>query len=140
MASAGKPSTLNTDHQSILLVDDEVFLLDLVREILEEVGYDVTALANGAAAFQAFSAAPSKFDLVIADERMPGLSGTDLSERILQIRSDVPIILHTDYPTSTSVKRAEAIGVSAIVSKSYSMSQLITHIRRLLHPGSRTDR
>ena len=122
----------STNHASILVVDDEEFLLDLVREILEEVGYKVTALASSVAAFHLFSAAPSKFDLVVADEKMPGLSGIDLSEQILRIRPDVPVILHTDYSDQESMKRARAIGVKAIVGKSSNMAQLITYIRRLL--------
>ncbi|MGA2110134.1 MAG: response regulator [Syntrophorhabdales bacterium] len=117
---------------SILVVDDEEFLLALVREILEEVGYKVTALASSVAAFHLFSAAPSKFDLVVADEKMPVLSGIDLSEQILEIRPDVPVILHTDYPDQASVRKARAIGVRAIIGKSSNMSQLITYIRRLL--------
>jgi len=123
---------LNTSCARILLVDDEEFILDILREILEEVGYEVTAQTSSIAAFHLFSSAPSKFDLVIADEKMPELSGTDLSEQILEIRPDVPIILHTDYPDAASVKRAQAIGVRAIVGKSFSMNQLISHVRRLL--------
>lgn len=76
-----------------------MFLLDLIREILEEVGYEVTAQANGVAGFRLFSAAPSKFDLAIADEKMPGLSGTDLSEQMLEIRPDVPLYSTPITPT-----------------------------------------
>lgn len=119
-------------NASILVVDDEKFLLDLVREILEEAGYRVTALASSVSAFHLFSAAPSKFDLVIADERMPELSGTALSEQILEIRPDIPIILHTDYPDPVSRTKARAIGVRAIVGKSGGMNDLVTHVRRLL--------
>jgi DNA-binding NtrC family response regulator len=130
MTQARISSSLNTSHPRILLVDDEEYLLDLVREILEEAGYEVTAQTSSVAAFHLFSAAPSTFDLVIADERMPELSGTDLSEQILGVRPDIPIILYTDYPDA--VKSAQTIGVRTIVSKSISMNQLITDVRRLL--------
>ena len=123
-------SSVSTSHARILLVDDEEYLLDLVREILEEAGYEVTARTSSVAAFHLFSAAPSGFDLVIADQKMPELSGTDLSEQILEIRPDIPIILYTDYPDA--VERAQSIGVKTIVSKSISMNQLITDVRRLL--------
>jgi len=130
MTLAKISSSLNASHARILLVDDEKYLLDLVREILEEAGYEVTAQTSSVTAFHLFSAAPSTFDLVIADERMPELAGTDLSEQILKIRPDIPIILYTDYPNA--VKRAQTIGVRSIVSKSISMNQLITDVRRLL--------
>ena len=132
MTQAKTSSGPNTNHPKILLVDDEEFLLDLVREILEAAGYEVTAQTSSLAALGRFSVAPSEFDLVIADGKMPELSGMDLSERILEIRPDIPIILYTDYPDAASVKRALSTGVRAIVGKSISMSQLITHVRSLL--------
>ena len=124
---------MSTEPARILLVDDEEFLLDLVREILEEAGYNVTALTNSTVAFQTFSQAPSSFDLVISDERMPNLSGTGLSEQILGIRPDVPVILFTDYLDAKSAKRAHAIGVRAIIGKSLNMRELIAYVRRFLN-------
>ncbi len=132
MEPAKPPSAKKTRQSRILLVDDDEFLLDIIREILEEAGYEVTALASSMAAFRVFSAAPSEFDLVITDEKMPELSGTDLSEQILKVRPDVPIVLHTDYPDTASINRSRAIGVRAVISKSLNMNQLITSIRSLL--------
>ncbi len=132
MTQTGTSSEQDTSHSKILLVDDEEFLLELVREILEEAGYEVTAQTSSVAALNLFSATPSKFDLVIADGKMPELSGMDLSERLLEIRPGIPIILYTDYPDAASVKRALSKGVRAIVGKSISMSQLIAQVRRLL--------
>jgi two-component system, cell cycle sensor histidine kinase and response regulator CckA len=126
------PSAPGTHDARILLVDDEKFLLELIREILEEGGYTVTALTDSVAAFHRFAASPLEFDLVISDEKMPGLSGTDLSRQILEIRPNLPVILYTDYPDAAAVKRARAMGVRAIVGKSSNMNLLITHIRHLL--------
>jgi len=124
-------STATTYNLRILVVDDEEMLLELIREVLEEVGYEVTALANSEAAFYRFAASPLEFDLVVADEKMPGLSGTDLSEKILSMRPGIPVILYTDYPDAASVKRARTGGVRAIIGKSYDMKQLIVQIRRI---------
>jgi CheY-like chemotaxis protein len=126
------PLSRRGPRPKILLVDDEEFFLDLVREILEEAGYEVTALANSALALNLFSVTPSEFDLVVVDEKMPGLTGTDLCEQMLEIRPDIRVILHTDYLNPASAKRARAAGVKAVVGKSYRMSPLITRIRRLL--------
>jgi CheY-like chemotaxis protein/3-hydroxymyristoyl/3-hydroxydecanoyl-(acyl carrier protein) dehydratase len=125
-------SSPNTSRARILVVDDEEYLIDLLREILEAAGYEVTALTSSIAAFRLFSEAPSRFDLVIADEKMPELSGTDLSEQMLEIRPDIPIILYTDYPGAASVKRAQTIATMTIVSKSINMNRLIADVRRLL--------
>jgi CheY-like chemotaxis protein len=126
------PLSRRGPRPKILLVDDEEFFLDLVREILEEAGYEVTALANSALALNLFSVTPSEFDLVVVDEKMPELTGTDLCEQMLEIRPDIRVILHTDYLNPASAKRARAAGVKAVVGKSYRMSPLITRIRRLL--------
>ena len=123
----------NTRHR-ILVVDDDQFLVELLQEILEEAGYEVTALTSSIAAFRAFSAAPSEFDLIITDEKMPDLSGTNLLEQIFNIGSDVPIILYTDYLNANSIKKARAIGVRAVLGKSCNMNEFITCIRRLLEP------
>jgi len=116
----------------ILVVDDDEFLLDVIREILEEAGYEVTALASSIEALRVFSSAPSDFDLIVTDEKMAELSGSDLSEEILKLRADIPIILHTDYPDAESTKRAYASGVRAILAKSLNANHLITLIGSLL--------
>lgn len=116
----------------ILVVDDEEILLDLVSEVLEDHGFGVTALTSAPEARDVFLDMPSAFDLVVADELMPELSGTDLAQEILAIRPDIPIILYTDYPEVSTAKRAKSIGVSAILQKSARTEELAACIRRVL--------
>jgi two-component system, cell cycle sensor histidine kinase and response regulator CckA len=116
----------------ILVVDDEEILLDLVSEVLEDHGFGVTALTSAPDARDVFLGRPSAFDLVVADEKMPELSGTDLAKEILAIRPDIPIILYTDYPEVSSAKRAKAIGVRMILPKSARTEELVLCIRRVL--------
>lgn len=120
------------NHAHILVIDDEEILLDLVSEVLEDHGYIVTALTSAPDARDVFLGRPSAFDLVVADEKMPELSGTDLAQEILAIRPDIPVILYTDYPEVSSAKRAKAIGVRAILKKSSRTEELALCIRRLL--------
>ena len=89
---------MTKERAHILVIDDEEVLLDLVSEVLEDHGFIVTALTNAPHARDVFLGRPSAFDLVVADELMPELSGTDLAKEILAIRPDIPIILYTDYP------------------------------------------
>lgn len=123
---------MNKNCTRILLVDDESVLVDLVREILEDHGYEVTALTSSRAALSMFCGAPSDFDLVVLDEKMPEMLGTDLAEEILQVRPAIPVILYTDYPELSSAKKARAIGVRTILRKSSRMEELLAYIRRLL--------
>ena len=123
---------MTRDHAHILVIDDEEVLLDLVSEVLEEDGYTVTALASAHDALGIFLGRPSAFDLVVTDERMPELSGTDLARQILVIRPDIPVILYTDYPEVSLEKRAKAIGVRAILKKSSRTEDLALCINRVL--------
>ncbi len=116
----------------ILVIDDEEILLDLVSEVLEDHGFSVTALTSAPDARDVFLAGPSAFDLVVADEKMPELSGTDLAHEILAIRPDIPVILYTDYPEVSSAKRAKAIGVRTILPKSSRTEELVLCIKRVL--------
>jgi DNA-binding NtrC family response regulator len=120
------------DRINILLVDDEETLLSLIQEVLEDRGYKVIASASSRAALHMFSVTPSRFDLVIADEKMPELSGTDLAEEILRIRPDIPFILHTDYPDIPAGEKTAAVGIRAIVRKSGNMRDLIASVSRFL--------
>jgi CheY-like chemotaxis protein len=120
------------ERTRILLIDDEEVLLDLISEVLRDHGYSVTALASGPDALEAFLGSPREFDLVVADEKMPHLSGTDLAEEILRVRPDIPVILYTDYPEISSAKKARAIGVRTVLQKSSRTEELVAYIRRLL--------
>jgi len=114
------------------VIDDEEILLDLVSEVLEDHGYFVTALTSAPDALDVFLGRPSAFDLVVTDEKMPELSGTDLTQEILAIRPDIPVILYTDYPEVSSAKRAKAVGVRAILQKSSRTDELVLCVRRVL--------
>ena len=121
------------DRINILLVDDEETLLSLMQEVLENRGYKVLASTSSVAALNIFSVTPSRFDLVISDEKMPEMSGTDLAEEILRIRPDIPFILHTDYPGDVALEgKASTCGIRAIVRKSGSMRDLIASVCRFL--------
>ena len=123
---------MSRDRINILLVDDEEVLVDLLREILEDHGYEVRALTSSTEALRIFSDDPKSFDIVVLDEKMPEMLGTDLAEEILQVRPDVPVILYTDYPEVSSAKKALTIGVRTILQKSSRMEELVVYIRRLM--------
>jgi DNA-binding NtrC family response regulator len=123
---------MEKEHTRILVIDDEEVLLDLISEVLRDHGYNVTALTNGSEALDAFLGRPTEFDLVVADEKMPHLSGTDLAQEILEVRPDIPVILYTDYPEISTAKKARAIGVRTILEKSSRTEELVLYIKRVM--------
>ena len=76
----------------MLFVDDEESLVDAVKELLEMLGFQVTACINSLDALKAFRAAPECYDVVVTDQAMPNLSGETFAREILRIRPDIPIL------------------------------------------------
>lgn len=69
----------------------------LTRKQLISLGYDVTATTSSREALKLFAASPHGFDLVITDQMMPHMTGTELSRKLIAIRPDMPIILLTGF-------------------------------------------
>ncbi|HYR35288.1 MAG TPA: PAS domain-containing protein, partial [Burkholderiales bacterium] len=85
------------DGQRVLVVDDEELLVKLALRTLEGLGYAAVGFASSTAALEAFRAEPGLFAAIVADERMPGLSGSELIREVRAIRSAIPILLVAGY-------------------------------------------
>ena len=81
--------------RNILLVDDDQEVLDVQAQILGRLGYGVTAVRDPLNAFALFREDPRRFDLVITDEIMPGLRGTEMAALIRSVRPDLPVMIIT---------------------------------------------
>jgi DNA-binding NtrC family response regulator len=88
--------------ERILLVDDEEDLAFATELMLKQLGYHVTAWSDPRKALQQFRDHPDRFDLVITDQTMPYLNGTELARELARIRPNVPIILCTGYDPALS--------------------------------------
>jgi len=103
--------------EAVMIVDDERSLVMFAEETLAELGYEPTGFDSSVAALQAFSADPRRFDLVLTDETMPDLIGTELAREIRRLRSDIPIVLMSGYSGARLTERAHAAGVSDVLRK-----------------------
>jgi CheY-like chemotaxis protein len=118
--------------ECILFVDDEEALIDIGRQMLERLGYQVCAIANPVEALEVFMKQPGEFDLVITDQTMPHMTGEMLGKEIMRIRSDVAIILCTGYSELISDTRAKALGIREFVMKPLVIHDLARTIRIVL--------
>lgn len=103
--------------QRILLVDDEQALVELNEELLAQLGYEPVGYTDSLAAWAALQADPRGFDLVITDELMPGLSGTQLAEEVRTLRPDLPVLLLSGYGGPQLEARAREAGVHRLLAK-----------------------
>jgi PAS domain S-box-containing protein len=119
-------------RERVLLVDDEQFLVESGKLILERLGYTVKTETSSLAALETFRQAPSQFDLIITDMTMPGLTGDKLSQSILAIRPDVSIILCTGFNETITEEKAKSIGIRELIYKPLALKDLAQVIRRVL--------
>jgi len=119
--------------QHVLVVDDEPSVLFLVKRLLERLGYVVTALTDPVAALEQF--APCRFDLVITDLKMPGMSGHMLGSRILEIEPTTPVILITGAATHLDISAAYARGFADVVLKPWDIHVFASAVARAMGIG-----
>ena len=103
--------------ETIMLVDDEVALVRLGEEMMAELGYEPVGFFSSTAALDSFRGAPDRFDAVLSDEAMPGMTGSELAEQIHRIRPDIPIVLMTGFTTPALATRARDAGVIEVLAK-----------------------
>ena len=118
--------------QVILLVDDEEALLRLGEEVLAELGYEPVGFSSSDAAWEALQAAPERFDAVISDHTMPGLTGLELAARIAGTHPGLPFILCSGFSTPALEREAAAIGVKAVLRKPVRTADLATALAQAL--------
>jgi len=120
-------------HEHILLVDDEPQLLAMQGQILERLGYDVTAVSSSKEALEAFRQAPETFDLLVTDQTMPNLTGAGLSAEVLQLRPALPIILCTGFSEALSPETAAEMGIRHYLQKPVPLKALARTVRLALN-------
>jgi CheY-like chemotaxis protein len=107
----------NGAGQAILIVDDEPELVRLAEEIVASLGYEAIGFSDATAAIESFRRAPTRFDAVLTDERMPMLQGTTLAQMIHEQRADIPILLVTGHRERHTDARALRAGIIEILDK-----------------------
>ena len=127
---SGKETLRGKEH--ILFVDDEDVLVELGRAILEKLGYQVTALTDAEEALKTFSGDPMRFDLIITDQTMPGLTGVRLAKEALRMKPAMPVILCTGYSESINRDTVQAAGIRDLLMKPLARKELAEAVRRVL--------
>jgi len=115
-----------------MIVDDERALVALAEETLAELGYEPVGFDTSLAALQAFQAEPKRFEVVLTDETMPDLAGTELSREFLRLRAGISIILMSGYGGTQLSERAQAAGVIDVLRKPLVRRDIAESVARAL--------
>jgi len=115
-------------NEKILIVDDEVGLLKILGNVLRTWGYNVITAKNGIEALWKFK--EENPDLVLSDQRMPGMKGTEALAKMKEMNEDVPVVLMTGLPDEIQEKdRRKAY---SILAKPFNLDELKTVIKEAL--------
>ena len=115
---------------SIMVVDDEVFIVDLYRDILKLKGYEVIATAyDGDEAVQKYKAMEHQPDIVILDHRMPNKDGIETMADILAINKDAKVL----FVSADIMIEKDALknGAKGFLPKPFRMDELVEYIEKL---------
>ncbi len=126
------PVPLHKGHERILLVDDEEVITRMLEQILEHLGYKVTAQTSSLKTLEIFRRSPESFDLVITDMTMPSMTGSDLAKELISIRPDIPILIATGFSETLTPEKIASAGIKGYIRKPVSVAEMAKTIRKVL--------
>lgn len=115
---------------TVLLVDDEESLVDMMRRMLEYFGYTVIAHQNSLEALDAFSREPGKFTLVVTDQTMPRMTGSQLAKEIFKLRPDLPILLCSGFSEPVKNGMGPETGIRELLHKPFNIHELAEALKK----------
>jgi len=101
--------------------------------MMERLGYGVFSKNSSIEALEEFRREPEKFDLIITDQTMPKMTGMELIENLMRIRSDIPIILCTGFNEKITEDTTKRLGIGALISKPVRVKEIALTIREVLN-------
>jgi DNA-binding response OmpR family regulator len=122
----------------VLIVDDEAEIREIFATILEAQGFDVELAEDGRSALK--QTAALKFDLIISDIRMPGMSGVELIKNLRESAEHLPRFLLMSGYADYSTKQLHEMGCDGFISKPFAVEDFLDKIRRVLDEAPVTPR
>jgi len=123
--------------EKILLVDDDTTILETYGQVLTDLGYRVTIQAESREALKIFQQDRDLFDLVITDEKMPRMSGREMTREILKARPGFPVIIITG--SEVDEQSFLRLGAAAVIFKPFTTQEFAATLRAVLDGGQTTS-
>jgi CheY-like chemotaxis protein len=119
-------------NERILFVDDEKEITYMGKKMLESLGYSVDIRTDGASALRELRKKTQKYDLMVTDQAMPKMLGTELVKEARKIRPDLKVIIITGFKDSIPKNAMRDLNVSEIILKPLILSDFSNLIREVL--------
>jgi two-component system cell cycle sensor histidine kinase/response regulator CckA len=121
--------------ETILLVEDEELLLEMVHLMLEMKGYTVHIAKDGIEAIEMFKRYKQDIDIVVTDLGLPGMTGMEEFKKIKEIKSDVKIIFASGFFEPDLKSELLKAGAKGFVQKPYTTDEILRTLRKVLDEG-----
>jgi PAS domain S-box-containing protein len=118
--------------ETVLLVDDEDFILKVGTKILQELGYRVLTAGSGKEALEIYSANRDKIDIVVLDMIMPGMGGGETYDSIKALKLDVKVLLSSGYSIMGEASAILRRGCQGFIQKPFTMKSFSEKLREIL--------
>jgi two-component system cell cycle sensor histidine kinase/response regulator CckA len=118
--------------ETVLLVDDEDMILDVGRDLLEKLGYEVITAQSGIEAIEIYRTNQTKIDLVILDIVMPKMGGGDTYEKLRGVNLDIKVLLSSGYSIDGQASKILSRGCDGFIQKPFDIKKLSLEIRKIL--------
>ena len=118
--------------ETVLFVDDEDMIIQVGREILETLGYQVLLARNGKEAIEVYKANKDKIDVVILDMIMPDISGGETYDLLKAINPQIKVLLSSGYSRDGQAQEILERGCNGFIQKPFDIKRLASKIRKIL--------
>jgi len=118
--------------ETVLAVDDDQTMLDLLEEVLRPLGYNVLSASSGEEALEVASEHQDEIDLLLTDVILPGIKGQDLAKQLLNRCPGVNVLFMSGYLCPSMAHSDSDQGFEAFIQKPFSPNALLRKIRKLL--------
>jgi DNA-binding NtrC family response regulator len=127
-----KPAVLVGGRETVLLVDDEESVRNVVREALASYGYAVITAVDGESALERYAAGWQRIDLVILDRMMPGMGGAKCLDELLRVNPAARVVIVSGYAAEGSAEELLGRGARGFIAKPVMLHRLLQTVREVL--------
>lgn len=125
------------EHPSILVVDDELLIRDLLYDYFNGQGWDITVAENGKMALELLGS--KEFDILLTDLKMPQMDGMALTAEVREKHPNLPVVIMTGFPTIDSAIDALRNKVEDYIVKPFNINQLYKTLKGKVEEAKQTE-
>jgi PAS domain S-box-containing protein len=126
------PQKITGGFEHVLVADDEELIVEVIGDMLKDLGYKTTLRTSSVEAFEAFKANPENFDLLVTDHTMPNMTGFDLARKIHSIRKELPVIVCSGFSEIVAMDKCKKEEISSFIMKPVLKTDLAAAVRKAI--------